>query len=203
MAKFTWFEKFTRVLDKMPDPDRTAMMMAIVNYGTYGTEPDFGYPLSAVFEGVREDIDNSVCARTANKGGRPKKAVAGKRPAEDAETHLPEPENGGSESGKPGFYDGETQTIPSHTNPIQTNKEKKGGGAPAARFRPPTADEVAAYARERGLAVDAGRFCDFYASKGWRVGRDPMKDWKAAVRGWAARDRPKEAGGAKDEYSML
>lgn len=36
--------------------------------------------------------------------------------------------------------------------------------------------------------VDANRFCDFYASKGWRVGSQPMKDWRAAVRNWNARD---------------
>lgn len=58
-----------------------------------------------------------------------------------------------------------------------------------ARFTPPTPDEVRAYAAEKGLSVDADRFCDFYASKGWRVGSQPMRDWKAAVRGWCARDR--------------
>lgn len=58
-----------------------------------------------------------------------------------------------------------------------------------ARFTPPTPDEVRAYASEKGLTVDADRFCDFYASKGWRVGSQPMRDWKAAVRGWCARDR--------------
>lgn len=58
-----------------------------------------------------------------------------------------------------------------------------------ARFTPPTPDEVRSYAAEKGLTVDADRFCDFYASKGWRVGSQPMRDWKAAVRGWCARDR--------------
>lgn len=58
-----------------------------------------------------------------------------------------------------------------------------------ARFTPPTPDEVRAYAAEKGLTVDADRFCDFYASKGWRVGSQPMRDWRAAVRGWCARDR--------------
>ena len=57
----------------------------------------------------------------------------------------------------------------------------------AAPFTPPTPDEVAAYCRERGNAVDAERFCDFYASKGWRIGNQPMKDWRAAVRTWEKR----------------
>ena len=58
----------------------------------------------------------------------------------------------------------------------------------ASRFTPPSVEEVAAYCRERGNSVDAERFCDFYASKGWKVGKEPMKDWKAAVRTWEKRD---------------
>lgn len=57
------------------------------------------------------------------------------------------------------------------------------------RFTPPTVDEVSAYCKERKNTVDAQRFVDFYASKGWKVGNQPMKDWKAAVRTWEQRDR--------------
>ena len=52
----------------------------------------------------------------------------------------------------------------------------------AKRFRAPTVEEVAAYCAERDNGIDAEAFVDFYASKGWVVGRSPMKDWKAAVR---------------------
>lgn len=55
------------------------------------------------------------------------------------------------------------------------------------RFAPPTPQEVAAYGKEIGFAVDGDQFCDFYASKGWLIGKNPMKDWKAAVRTWKAR----------------
>lgn len=56
------------------------------------------------------------------------------------------------------------------------------------RFTPPTVEEVAAYCKERGNSVNADRFCAFYASKGWKVGNQPMKDWKAAVITWEKRD---------------
>jgi hypothetical protein len=52
------------------------------------------------------------------------------------------------------------------------------------RFVPPTVDEVRAYCRERQNGVDAERFIDYYTSNGWLVGRNRMKDWKAAVRTW-------------------
>ncbi len=63
------------------------------------------------------------------------------------------------------------------------------------RFTPPSVDEVAAYCRERGNAVDAQRFVDFYASKGWKVGNAGMKDWRAAVRNWERQDSTKNGGG--------
>ena len=52
------------------------------------------------------------------------------------------------------------------------------------RFIPPKLEEVEAYCRERNNNVDAERFIDYYASKGWLVGKSKMKDWKAAVRTW-------------------
>lgn len=65
----------------------------------------------------------------------------------------------------------------------------------SAHAHHPTVEEVAAYCRERGNRVDAERFVDFYASKGWKVGNQPMKDWKACVRTWERReDKPKQTG---------
>lgn len=52
------------------------------------------------------------------------------------------------------------------------------------RFSPPTVDEVKAYCKERNNNVDAERFIDYYNSNGWMVGKNKMKDWKAAVRTW-------------------
>lgn len=51
-------------------------------------------------------------------------------------------------------------------------------------FSPPSVDEVKAYCRERNNNISAETFVDFYSSKGWVVGKSPMKDWKACVRTW-------------------
>lgn len=77
----------------------------------------------------------------------------------------------------------------------KTRKEEKARAPSSRRFTPPTVDEVAAYCRERGNAVDAQRFVDFYASKGWRVGSSGMRDWRAAVRNWERQDNTKNGGG--------
>ena len=63
----------------------------------------------------------------------------------------------------------------------------------APRFTPPTEEEVRAYVLERGSGVDPRRFVDFYASKGWRVGSQPMRDWRAAVRTWERREDGRSA----------
>lgn len=52
------------------------------------------------------------------------------------------------------------------------------------RFTPPTLEEVKAYCAERKNNVDAQRFVDYYTSNGWLVGKNKMKDWRAAVRTW-------------------
>lgn len=54
----------------------------------------------------------------------------------------------------------------------------------ARRFRPPTVEEVSEYCHERKNSIDPQRFVNHYSSNGWRVGKNPMKDWRAAVRTW-------------------
>lgn len=73
-------------------------------------------------------------------------------------------------------------------NSLDTEKETK-----RKRFTPPTVSEVSDYCKERGSNIDPEQFVDFYAAKGWKVGNQPMKDWRAAVRTWEKRSRPKEA----------
>lgn len=64
---------------------------------------------------------------------------------------------------------------------IEKSKSEK---SKAKRFTPPTLEEVTAYCIERGNSVDAQHFIDYYTSNGWLVGKNKMKDWKAAVRTW-------------------
>ena len=64
---------------------------------------------------------------------------------------------------------------------IEKSKNEKGK---AKRFTPPTLEEVTAYCIERNNSVDAQHFIDYYTSNGWLVGKNKMKDWKAAVRTW-------------------
>ena len=104
----------------------------------------------------------------------------------------------------------EPQPVP-QSEPINKQNETRqnetksiGRTAPARRsFTPPTVEEISAYCKERGNRVDPQQFFDFYESKGWMVGKNRMKDWKAAVRTWERRepekpDRDNWKGGLPD-----
>lgn len=79
---------------------------------------------------------------------------------------------------------------------------KKGADAPTpapeaktARFHPPDIAEVKAYFAEKGgTNAQAERFFSYYESNGWRVGKNPMKKWKAAASGWISRDKEQTSG---------
>jgi len=81
-----------------------------------------------------------------------------------------------------------------------TDTDKKEGDKPpvkAKRFSPPTNSDVMNYFVEQGLPFgDAGneadKYCDFYASKNWHVGKNKMKDWKSACRNWKRRMQENE-----------
>ena len=79
----------------------------------------------------------------------------------------------------------ENENSESPIETIQTPKEQSGGGR--KRFTIPTPEEVQAYCDERKNGILGQQFCDFYSSKGWKIGKEPMKDWKAAVRTWEMR----------------
>ena len=56
------------------------------------------------------------------------------------------------------------------------------------RLVKPNVEEIESYCKERNNSVDAQQFFDYYESKGWKVGKSPMKDWKASVRTWEKND---------------
>lgn len=91
---------------------------------------------------------------------------------------------------------------------------KEEGRGKKARFRAPSPAEVDEYARSYAASkeldldstdFDPERFVDFYAQKGWMVGRTRMKDWRASVRNWVRTSKPREGkrevNDAGDDFS--
>ena len=103
---------------------------------------------------------------------------------------IPSPQNDGD---PPHKIMEDNKTI----NNTFNNTTNKG-----TRFTPPSVDEVNDYCNQRNNLVDAETFIDFYQAKGWMVGKNKMKDWKACVRTWETnrkqRSKPKQQGTIKD-----
>jgi ribosomal protein S8 len=103
---------------------------------------------------------------------------------------IPSPQNDG---GPPHKIMEDNKTI----NNTFNNTTNKG-----TRFTPPSVDEVNDYCNQRNNLVDPQTFIDFYQAKGWMVGKNKMKDWKACVRTWETnrkqRSKPKQQGTIKD-----
>lgn len=107
-----------------------------------------------------------------------------------------------SANGKNGYTETNTET---NTDTLPSNDGKSD--TRGARFTPPSADDVSAYVQAQGYHVNAERFVAFYEQKGWMVGKNHMKDWKAAVRSWETRwkdeHRPQEKSSGNVFLEML
>lgn len=80
-------------------------------------------------------------------------------------------------------------TKESSTNKSSTKELNNNIKETTKRFKKPTVEEIEAYCRERNNTIDANAFYDYYESKGWVVGKAPMKDWKATVRNWERKEK--------------
>lgn len=106
--------------------------------------------------------------------------------------------NGKPETGKPLT---ENPTLLSTDLP-RTEKPSTSAVASPPRFQKPTLDQVKAYCQERKNNVNAEKWLAHYEANGWRVGKNPMKDWKAAVRTWEHSDfaAPKKQDSGDDSW---
>lgn len=88
-------------------------------------------------------------------------------------------------------------------------KEKKGkeierlSKESRKKFTPPTLNEVAEFIRASGYTVDPERFVNYYSANGWKVGKNAMKDWKAAVRNWQSNEPKRSSQYTNAELEKL
>ena len=131
------------------------------------------------FQESYDDLSNTRSAAgkagAAKRWGKDFDGKNSKRIANDSKPKQPHSKNGNTET--------ETETNTDTPATSVARREKR-----QSRFRPPAREEVTAYCADRRNRVDPDRFCDFYESNGWKVGKNPMRDWKAAVRNWEKRN---------------
>lgn len=161
---------------RLHEEEGPRLMWALIDYVERGIEPDPSEEWYKTFFALHPYVkERTEASRNGAKGGRPKKT-------RDEETPLSEVSENGfktlSESSETPLKNPVSEAA---INTINTSTKEKNKNI---KFTPPTTEEVEAYCEEWGHTIDAGAFVDFYASKGWKVGSAPMKDWRAAVRNW-------------------
>ena len=155
---------------------------------TGDTDVDSEDPMvDMMLEVVREQVTFDVRSYERKCEANKENGEKGGRPAKPEEPNKTQ-----QNPTKPNSRDSDSDTeIDSEIEPeIGIDSERLRSGESKKRFRPPTVEEVEAYCFERNNKVDAERFVDYYTANGWKVGKNPMKDWKAAVRNWERKDPP-------------
>lgn len=86
----------------------------------------------------------------------------------------------------------DSEFLSTNNNNIKNNNKDNKEIYKEKKFIKPTLEEVKEYCLERQNGIDAENFIDFYESKGWLVGKNKMKDWKACIRTWERNRKPKQ-----------
>lgn len=184
-----------RAIEELEAEDAKQILSAILHYCRDGEEPAFHGMPAALWHLIRNGLDRDAerynekqlrghwltyCRKCKDNGTEPRSfdewaaeradngTLSVVERAVDNAVNVPQPSTSPS-----------TSTTPSTT---------KRGSASRPRFVPPTLDEVREYCRERKNNIDPERFITYYQANGWKVGRNPMKDWKAAVQTWERLD---------------
>lgn len=179
-----WFE----VIEDLEPAAFAEINRAIILYATQNIEPSFSTKeLTLLFRLIRRriDCDNVKYQKTSNK-----KAQAGKLGAEKRwQTKIADDGKNGTchkriakiaKDGNDGYIDIDIDNdIDNDINKNDTSVSQKG-----KRFTRPSVEDVRAYCQERKNGIDPEAFIDHYEAKGWLIGKQPMKDWRAAVRTW-------------------
>ena len=84
------------------------------------------------------------------------------------------------------FTDGKETLLERSNNFTETGKKTLPNNNTNNKntFIRPKAEEINEYSKEIGFTLDGSQFIDHYEARGWLIGKNPMKDWKAAVRTW-------------------
>ncbi len=179
---FIFYRSFKESMSDLSDKDKLIMYEAISDYSLDLKEPKLtGFP-KALFSLIRPILDANIQRwKNGRKGGAPIGNLnAKKRPRNNQKTTEKQP-NKDKDVNKDKEYNIKNVNI--------EDKSSNNGADKSTRFVPPTLSEVQDYIQKNNYSVDASTFIDFYTSKGWMVGSNKMKDWKAAVRTWQRKYR--------------
>lgn len=178
---FVFMRSFYDAIELLPEEEQLAAYKAVVKYGLNNEVVDSSNMAQVVLMVAKPVIDSSharynQCVENGKKGGRPKKNQSENQRDNQRENQR---DNRTETEPKP------NQNLNDNVN-VNVNVNDKS----KRRFTPPSLRDISAYCQERKNGVDPQKFRDHYESNGWMVGKNRMKDWKAAVRTWEHSSNP-------------
>lgn len=189
------FADMEQLFEPYTDEERGRLLTAMMAYAFRGEDTEFEGNERFLWPVLRRHIEQCIAysdrmAELGRKGGKASAASSeSKRRLEPLQAEASAASSGSK------LQEQEQEHIQEQEQGVTVKR------AQARRFTPPTIEEVRDYCQERRNHVDPQRFINHYSSNGWRVGKNPMKDWKAAVRNWegneytsGTRDSPANQG---------
>lgn len=163
-------------IEDLPEAYQQKFVSYAIQYGIYGIEPEIAESSLeyTVWLKTKRRIDEDYARYQKTCESRERRNQVRR---EQYQTKKSAPSDGADE-----------------TAGTESEPEPEREAKPRKRFRKPSVEEVAEYCHERGNAIDAQTFCDYYETNGWTIGKGgkKMQDWKAAVRTWENRRREEE-----------
>ena len=200
---FVLYTDYRRQFDLLTDAELGQLIRAVMDYVETGQPPDLpaGPQMAFAFISAQIDRDMKKYQEVIEKR-RAAGSAGGKHKASKAKQEVASLANAST------CYQAVTN-LPDNENDndnVNDIKKKDTKVSKEKSFQPPTVENVREYCQEGGYKVDAECFVNFYESKGWMVGKNRMKDWKAAVRNWSRNDQktsPKAGNRAIDKYNQF
>ena len=159
---FTFYRPFKEHLSGLSDKDKLIMYEAIIDYALDLKEPSLEGFPKLAFDLIRPMLDINI--KRWQNGCK----------------------GGAPKGNKNNRYSNNTTKVQPNYNQDTTKVQ------PKQHFIKPTVQEVKEYITANAMPVDAGCLFNYYEANGWKVGRNPMKDWKAALRTWTRQNQPQK-----------
>ena len=202
---FVLYYEYREHLQILTDEERGKLLMALLDYGATGETQKLEGAALMAFSFITSQMDRDAeryaekCKKRSEagkQGGRPRKA----KETESATDKPNAPTKAQEKAKKANAFsekqtkakkadtdtDNDNDTDNDTDNDINT-KTKEPKKSSRKKFIIPSVEEVRAYCRQRNNRVDPEAFVAYYTAKDWMIGKNRMKDWKAAVITWERR----------------
>lgn len=192
---FVLYASYSNQIKRLSLEQRGLLLTAILDYANGSQLPTLDDTTAMAFSFIQDQLDRDT---EKWEDVRQKRSDAGKQGAEakrikrETQSNLANAFFAKQTEAKEAnaFQDNQTlakQAVNGTELDSVDNNEIINVRERTSKFKPPTLDEVKDYCWESGIKIDAQKFVDYYSSNGWKVSKNPMKDWKAAARNWERR----------------